>query len=65
VKIYYKEVGNPDKPVLVFLHGGLGNIEDFNSVVPLLGDAFRIIGVDSRGQGKSSLGVEGLTYERM
>jgi pimeloyl-ACP methyl ester carboxylesterase len=65
VKIYYEEMGNPDKPVLVFLHGGLGNIEDFNAVVPLLGDDFRIIGIDSRGQGKSSLGAEGLTYKRI
>lgn len=65
VKIYYEEIGNPDKPVLVFLHGGLGNIEDFNAVVPLLGDDFRIIGIDSRGQGKSSLGAEDLTYKRI
>lgn len=65
VKIYYEEIGDPDKPVLVFLHGGLGNIEDFNSVVPLLGDDFRIIGIDSRGQGKSSLGSDNLTYERI
>lgn len=65
VKIYYEEIGNPDKPVLVFLHGGLGNMEDFNSVVPFLADNFRIIGIDSRGQGKSSLGADNLTYERI
>jgi pimeloyl-ACP methyl ester carboxylesterase len=65
VKIYYEEIGNPDKPVLIFLHGGFGNIEDFNSVVPLLVDDFRIIAIDSRGQGKSSLGADNLTYERI
>jgi pimeloyl-ACP methyl ester carboxylesterase len=64
-KIYYEEIGNPDKPVLVFLHGGFGNIEDFNSIVPLLIDDFRIIGIDNRGQGKSSLGADNLTYERI
>ncbi|MCW2260027.1 MULTISPECIES: alpha/beta fold hydrolase [Sphingobacterium] len=62
-KIYYEEIGNPDKPVIIFLHGGVGNMEDFNVLVPLLADDFRIIGIDSRGQGKSSLGSDKLTYQ--
>lgn len=62
-KIYYEETGNPNKDVLVLLHGGFGNIEDFNPLIAKLEKEFRIIGIDSRGQGKSTLGNESLTYE--
>ncbi len=61
--IYYEETGNPQKPVLLLLHGGFGNIEDFNIIISSLKNEFRIIGVDSRGQGKSTLGNKMLTYE--
>ena len=64
-KIYFEEIGNPEKPVIVMLHGGFGNIEDYNSMTPYLAEHFRIIGVDSRGQGKSTLGTNGLNYEQM
>lgn len=62
-KIYYEIKGKDDKPVLLFLHGGFGNIEDFNGILPDLEQEFKIIGIDSRGQGKSSLGSKNLTYE--
>jgi pimeloyl-ACP methyl ester carboxylesterase len=61
-KIYYEELGAPSLPVLLMLHGGLGNIEIFNGVLPKLKDRFRIIGIDSRGQGKSTLGSVPLSY---
>jgi len=54
-KIYYEEIGNPLKQPLIFLHGGFGNIEDFNAIIPLLENEYRIIGIDSRGQVKSGL----------
>jgi pimeloyl-ACP methyl ester carboxylesterase len=54
--IYYEEIGNPLKQPLIFLHGGFGNIEDFNGIIPLLEKEYLIIGMDSRGQGKSTLG---------
>jgi pimeloyl-ACP methyl ester carboxylesterase len=63
-QIYYEEIGNPEKPTLLFLHGGFGNIEEFNSVVPHLVADFRIIGIDSRGHGKSTFGSE-LNYSRI
>ncbi|WP_199174633.1 alpha/beta fold hydrolase [Stenotrophomonas maltophilia] len=63
--IYYEVQGNPDGPALVFLHGGFGNIETFNAVAPHLGDNYRLIGIDSRGQGKSTLGTLPLTYRRI
>lgn len=62
-RIYYEEIGNPQKQPLIFLHGGFGNIEDFNEIIPLLQNEYHIIGIDSRGQGKSTLGNSPLTYE--
>ena len=35
-KIYYEITGNPDGLVLVLLHGGFGNMEDFNGLLPVL-----------------------------
>jgi pimeloyl-ACP methyl ester carboxylesterase len=64
-KIYYEVIPNDDKPVLLFLHGGFGNIEDFNLIIRDLKQEFRVIGIDSRGQGKSTLGSSKLSYERI
>jgi len=61
-KLYVEERGSPKTPVLVLLHGGFGSIEDFNSVVPALAMEFRLVGVDSRGHGRSTLGSEKLSY---
>jgi pimeloyl-ACP methyl ester carboxylesterase len=60
--IYYEVIGDIKNPPLLFLHGGLGNMEDFNIVIAHLPDRFRIIGIDSRGHGKSTLGSKELTY---
>jgi pimeloyl-ACP methyl ester carboxylesterase len=62
-KIYYEEIGNETAPVLLFLHGGLGNIEEFNGLISELPNEFRIIGIDNRGHGKSTLGSHRLSYE--
>ena len=64
-RIYVETIGNSNNPVLLVLHGGFGNIEDFNSIIPGLEKDFRVIGIDSRGQGKSTLGTKVLTYEQM
>lgn len=64
-KIYAELKGDPSLEPLLFLHGGFGNIEDFNPVIPLLRNKYRLIGIDSRGQGKSTLGNEKLSYERI
>ena len=64
-KIYYEVTGNENRPVLLLLHGGFGNIEDFNTILPDLNKNFKIIGIDSRGQGKSTLGSKTLSYEQI
>jgi len=63
--IYYEVTGNENSPALLFLHGGFGNLEDFNTIIPDLDKDFRVIGIDSRGQGKSTLGEQILTYEQI
>ncbi|MDR1743898.1 MAG: alpha/beta hydrolase [Dysgonamonadaceae bacterium] len=63
--IYYEEIGTSDKPTLLLLHGGFGNIEDMNSIAQMFADDYRIIGIDSRGQGKSTLGTNKLSYKRL
>jgi len=64
-KIYFEEIGNSKKQPLIFLHGGFGNMEDFNEIIPSIHNEYHIIGIDSRGQGKSTLGNNKLTYERI
>ena len=64
-KIYYEITGNEDGPVLLVLHGAFGNIEDFNTILLDLNNEFKIIGIDSRGQGKSTLGSKTLSYEQI
>ena len=63
--IYYEVIENTGKPTLLFLHGGLGNMADFNPVIPLFADDYQIVGIDSRGHGKSTLGTEKLTFKRL
>jgi pimeloyl-ACP methyl ester carboxylesterase len=63
--LYYEIVGAPTNAPLLLLHGGLGNLEDFNSLVPHLVDTYRLIAIDSRGHGKSTLGTASLSYARM
>lgn len=63
--IYYEEIENVGKPTLLFLHGGFGNIEDFNSLVQMFANDYHIVGIDSRGHGKSTMGTCKLTYKRL
>lgn len=40
-------------------------MEDFNALLPAIDPSYNIVAIDSRGQGKSTLGSEGLSYERL
>jgi pimeloyl-ACP methyl ester carboxylesterase len=64
-KIYYEMSGNENKPVLLVLHGGFGTMEDLNGILDELTHRFTILGIDSRGHGKSTMGSQELTYERL
>lgn len=63
-EIYFEIIGNPIGSPLLLLHGGLGNLTDFNGMVAQLASEFRLIGIDFRGHGKSTHGKSRLTYQR-
>ncbi|PHV16693.1 alpha/beta hydrolase [Janthinobacterium sp. BJB1] len=63
-EIYFEIIGNPIGSPLLLLHGGLGNLTDFNGIVGQLASEFRLIGIDFRGHGKSTLGKSRLTYQQ-
>lgn len=64
-EIYYEIQGNPDGEPIVLLHGGFGSIEDFNPLLAGLGQGWQLIGIDSRGHGRSTLGTRKLTYKQL
>lgn len=61
-QVYYELAGQHAGPALLMLHGGLGHIEDLNGILPAVAAEYRVIGIDSRGHGRSTLGREPLTY---
>jgi len=58
-------LGKPSGPAVILLHGGLGNGDHFAHQVPALADRFRVIAIDSRGQGRSTLAGTKLSYGAM
>lgn len=62
-KIYYEVYGKGEP--LLLLHGNGGSIEHFKNQIPYFAKHYRVIAMDSRGQGKSELGGAKLTYELM
>jgi pimeloyl-ACP methyl ester carboxylesterase len=62
-KIFYAVYGKGDPVVL--LHGGLGNSDHFAFQLPALVDRFQVIAIDSRAQGRSTMGTAAITYDQM
>lgn len=62
-KIWYAEFGAGDPVVL--LHGGYANSNYFGNLVPVLAKSHRVIVIDSRGHGRSTLGDVQISYARM
>lgn len=61
-KIYYEEYGEGEP--LIFLHGNNGSIEDFYQQIPFFAKHYRVIALDTRGQGRSTdLSESAYTYE--
>ena len=64
-QIYYAIYGVPTGEPVVLLHGGLGNSDHFAFQMPALTSTFKVIVIDSRGQGRSTLSKAKLTYHAM
>jgi pimeloyl-ACP methyl ester carboxylesterase len=63
-RIWYASFGHG--PPVVLLHGGLGNAGNFGYQVPTLLDAgYRVIAIDSRGQGRSTRDDKPYSYQLM
>ncbi|QFS48188.1 2-succinyl-6-hydroxy-2,4-cyclohexadiene-1-carboxylate synthase [Nostoc sphaeroides] len=51
----YSLIGNPDKPPILFLHGFMGNIDEFDEAIKLLSDEFYYLTLDLPGHGKTQV----------
>ncbi len=64
VDLYFKISGNLNGKTLLLLHSGLGCMTDFKSVYDNIPPSYKILLVDLRGHGKSSLGNVVLSYQQ-
>ncbi|HEX4024708.1 MAG TPA: alpha/beta hydrolase [Steroidobacteraceae bacterium] len=64
-KIFYREAGPKNAPVLLLLHGFPSASHMFRDLIALLADRFRIVAPDLPGFGLSDLPDRGLTFERI
>lgn len=66
VELYYELHGPDDGPPVLLLHGGLGNTEEFDGLVPgLVAAGYQTIAMDCRGRGRSTWDETPITYELM
>src|ERR1700743_341471 len=54
-KIFYREAGPRDAPVLLLLHGFPTSSHMFRDLIPLLADRYRVIAPDLPGFGQSDM----------
>ena len=59
---YYYEIRGEGEPLLL-LHGGLGSIDMFAPLMPILSEKRQVIGVDLQGHGRTELGSRPLDLE--
>ncbi len=52
---HYSLIGKLDKPLIFFLHGFMGNTDEFDEVIKLLSDDFDCLTLDLPGHGKTQV----------
>ncbi len=55
VRIFYREAGSPDKPIIVLLHGFPTSSFMFRNLIPLLAPTYHVIAPDYPGYGNSDM----------
>jgi pimeloyl-ACP methyl ester carboxylesterase len=61
----YVTYGDTKAPPLIFLHGGMGNSENWGNQVGAFAGRYRVILIDSRGHGRSSRDARPFGYDLM
>jgi pimeloyl-ACP methyl ester carboxylesterase len=64
-KLYYAVFNEQGPDPVILLHGGMVSSEDWGFEVPRLSKTHRVIVIDSRGHGRSSMGNQPLSYDLM
>lgn len=54
-QFHYSLTGSRDKPLILFLHGFMGNSNDFDEIISFLSDQFSCLTVDLPGHGKTKV----------
>ncbi|BAZ50767.1 alpha/beta hydrolase fold protein [Nostoc sp. NIES-4103] len=54
-QFHYSLIGDLEKPLILFLHGFMGNIDEFDEAIELLGDEFSYLILDLPGHGKTQV----------
>ena len=63
VELYYEIHGNGTP--LILLHGGLGHSGHWENQLPVLTEHYKVIAVDSRGHGRSTMTEQQISYALM
>lgn len=59
-KVYYEEYGQGETVLL--LHGGPGSISNFSKLIPKLSQSFKVLAMDTPGQGRSER-IDSMSYQ--
>ena len=67
LQMYYEIFGtpNPDVPPLLVLHGALGTLDMFGTLLPQLAETRQVIAVEQQGHGRTADTDRPLRYEQM
>jgi 2-succinyl-6-hydroxy-2,4-cyclohexadiene-1-carboxylate synthase len=54
-QFHYCLIGSPNQPVILFLHGFMGDSNDFNEIISMIREQFCCLAIDLPGHGKTRI----------